>query len=233
MISRVLIIALISGLVAGIIVTGVQMLRVVPLIQKAETYEQAAPSDSHTHSHGQTAQGAHIHDDAVWAPDDGLERTSFTLLANVLTAVGFGLLLNAALAIYGRPVGLKQGVLWGLAGFLVFALAPAVGLPPELPGLQAADLFARQTWYFGTIFATAAGLALLVFRQQTVYRVLGVILIVAPHAIGAPHPVELGGSTPPELAAMFVIASLATTAVLWIVLGGVSGFLHQRLTQAA
>lgn len=233
MIGRVLIIALISGLVAGIIVTGVQMLRVVPLIQKAETYEQTAPADAHAHSHGSAAPGAHTHDNAIWAPSDGFERMAFTLLANVLTAIGFGLLLNAALAVYGRPVDLKQGLLWGLAGFLVFALAPAVGLPPELPGLQAADLFARQTWYFGTIFATGAGLGLLVFRQRTVYRVLGAILIVAPHVVGAPHPAELGGSTPPELAAMFVIASLVTTAVLWIVLGGVSGYLHQRLASPA
>ena len=35
MISRVLIIAIVSGLVAGVVVTGVQLLRVVPLIKKA------------------------------------------------------------------------------------------------------------------------------------------------------------------------------------------------------
>ena len=36
MISRVLIIAIVSGLAAGIVVTGVQLLRVVPLVKKAE-----------------------------------------------------------------------------------------------------------------------------------------------------------------------------------------------------
>ncbi len=231
MVARVLTIAVIAGLVAGIIVTGAQFLRVFPLIQKAETYEQTAPAESHTH--GAASQGAHSHEASDWAPDDGLERTVFTLLANILTAVGFALLLNAAFAIYGRPIGLKQGVVWGLAGFAVFALAPAIGLPPELPGLQAAELFARQTWYFGTILATGAGLAAIVFLSHWAHQSLGAISIVAPHLIGAPHPAEFGGSTPPELAAMFVIASLSTTALLWIVLGGISGYLHDRFANTA
>ena len=66
------------------------------------------------------------------------------------------------------------------------------------------------------------------FIGRSVFWALGTILIIVPHVIGAPHPAEMGGSTPPELAAMFVTASLLTTAVLWIVLGGVSGYLHQR-----
>ena len=230
MVSRVLIIAIISGLIAGITVTGVQLLHVVPLINKAETYESALPAEAHAHKH--TSQVSRSHDHADWAPKDGLERTSFTLLANVLTAVGFGLLLNAALAIYGRPTSLKQGGIWGAAGFAVFALAPAVGLPPELPGMQAAGLFERQTWYFGTIFSTAGGLAMAVFLTHWTFRALGAILILVPHAIGAPHPAEIGGNTPPELAAMFVMASLLTAAVLWVVLGGISGYLHKRFAES-
>ena len=69
-------------------------------------------------------------------------------------------------------------------------------------------------------------------RMHWGFRALGVALILAPHTIGAPAPAEMGGSTPPELAAMFVIASLLTTAVLWVVLGGVSGYLHQRFAKS-
>ena len=224
MITRVLIIAIVSGLAAGIVVTGVQLLRVMPLVKKAEIYESEPRVEAHTHDKNQ--QGTHDHD--VWAPKDGVERTAFTLLANVLTAVGFGFLLNAALTLYGRAITFKKGVVWGVAGFSVFALAPGIGMPPELPGMQAAGLFERKAWYFGTIFATGAGLAMIVFIGRSVFWALGTILIIVPHVIGAPHPAEMGGSTPPELAAMFVTASLLTTAVLWIVLGGVSGYLHQR-----
>jgi len=226
MISRVLIIAIVSGLAAGIVVTGVQLLRVVPLIKKAETYEAAPRVEAH--SHDRNLQRVHAHDHAVWPPNDGAERAAFTLLANVLTAIGFGFLLNAALTLYGRPISFKHGVVWGVAGFSVFTLAPGIGMPPELPGMQAAGLFERKAWYFGTIFATGTGLAMIVFIGRKGFWALGTIFIIVPHVIGAPHPAEMGGNTPPELAAMFVTASLLTTAVLWVVLGGVSGYLHQR-----
>jgi len=230
MVSRVLIIAIIAGLISGITVTGLQLLHVVPLINKAETYESALTAKANAHNH--TSQVSRTHDHADWAPEGGLERQAFTLLANVLTAVGFGLLLNAALALRGRPISVKQGVLWGAAGFAIFALAPAVGLPPELPGMQAAGLFERQTWYFGTIFSTGGGLAMAVFLTHWTLRALGAILILAPHVVGAPHPAEMGGNVPPELAAMFVMASLLTGAVLWVVLGGVSGYLHKRFAES-
>lgn len=234
MIGRVLAIALFAGLIAGVVVTGAQLLRVIPLIQKAESYETSASADHHAHdAKSQDTAHAHSHGDDAWAPEDGLERTAFTLLANILTAVGFGLLLNAALALYGRPVGLKGGILWGLAGFAAFVLAPALGLPPELPGLHTADLFDRQSWFLGTAIATAIGLACLVLASHWGIKAAGALLIAAPHIIGAPHPAELGGSTPPELAAMFAIASLFTAAVLWVVLGGVSGYLHARYARAA
>ncbi|MEI2612914.1 MAG: CbtA family protein [Candidatus Promineifilaceae bacterium] len=41
---------------------------------------------------------------------------------------------------------------------LAFQLAPAFGLPPELPGMAAADLGARQVWWCGTALATGVGI---------------------------------------------------------------------------
>src|SRR3974390_3265881 len=40
-----------------------------------------------------------------------------------------------------------EGLMWGLAGFAVFTLAPGLGLPPELPGVPAAPLLSRQLWW--------------------------------------------------------------------------------------
>ncbi|MGV8769566.1 CbtA family protein, partial [Pseudomonas aeruginosa] len=55
-----------------------------------------------------------------------------------------------------------QDLLWGLAGYAVFCLAPSLGLTTELPGTAAADLVQRQYWWIATAAATAVGLALLV-----------------------------------------------------------------------
>lgn len=210
MIQRVLMVAVLAGLAAGIAHAAVQLTRVTPLILHAESYENPATP-----------------------PDDGVERHVYSLLASVLTAIGFGMLLTAAFALHGGPVGLGRGVVWGLAGFVVFWLAPALSLPPELPGMKAGDLLDRQLWYLGTVAATGAGLAILVFRAGWLPRIAGAALIAAPHIVGAPHPREIGGATPPELAAMFVVASLFAAMVLWVVLGGVGGYLYDRFAKAA
>ncbi|MFQ5954541.1 MAG: CbtA family protein, partial [Kiloniellales bacterium] len=112
-------------------------------------------------------------------------------------------------------------------GFAAFALAPAFGLPPEPPGVAAAELSARQAWWLGTALATAGGLALMVFAGNTVAKVAGLVAIAAPHLISAPHLAETG-TLPAALAGRFVAASLVTSALFWVVLGGLSGWLYGR-----
>lgn len=225
---RALIAALVAGFVACLAVTAAQQAVVVPLILKAETFEEAGAAP---HEHGGGGQpAAHHHDEETWRPTDGLERVAYTALANLGFGVGFGLLLVAAIALSGRAVDARTGLLWGGAGFVAFALAPALGLPPELPGSVAAAVAPRQAWWFGTAAATAAGLALIVFGRSSAWKALGVLALVLPHAIGAPHPAgHEAGAAPPELAARFAVLSLATTAVFWAVLGAVSGAVYRRV----
>ncbi len=149
------------------------------------------------------------HDSGGWEPAPGLERAGLTLLAESIIGVGFGLVLSA--------------------GFACFSLAPALGLPPELPGSASADLLARQGWWLGTAMATAAGIALLVFARRPWWRALGIAVLLLPHLAGAPHAPAEGGTAPPGLAAAFAAASLAVAAVFWIVLGSTSGWLYRRL----
>ena len=100
--------------------TGVQRWQVVPLILEAEQYEQPAQAEhaaGHSHDEG--------HDHEAWAPEDGWERTLWTAIANIGTAIGFGLLLVAAYSLRAK-VSVAQGVLWGLAGYVAFFVATAL-----------------------------------------------------------------------------------------------------------
>ncbi len=220
---KILTTALLAGLVAGIVVSVIQHIVVQPLIVEAERYEAQAAA-----TQALDAPAAAQRAPEAWEPEDGAERTIYTVLANLLTGIGFALLLGGGFAIYGGRVDAGRGVLWGIAGFVAFALAPALGLPPEAPGVPAADLVARQGWWLGTVIATAAGLAAVVFAPRRAAKAAGVVVMTLPHLIGAPH--HAGAATiPPELATAFVIASLATTALFWLVLGGVSGALYRRI----
>lgn len=199
-----------------------------PLIREAETFEAAA----HSAPNQITAQGhgdEHDHDGATaWAPDGVLQTILATLGANILAGVGFALLTTAAMALQGRT-GWYTGLLWGLGGFASFTLAPAAGLPPELPGMAAADLFDRQVWWIGTALATAGGLALIFLVRRLGWAAIGAVLIVGPHLIGAPRAMGPGVGLPDELIVAFGIASMVTNLLFWAALGIASGILYERL----
>jgi cobalt transporter subunit CbtA len=218
---RVLLAGILAGLIAGSFITAIQAVKLAPLIEAGEHYETAA-------------QSAHDSGHAAWEPAEGVERTAFTWLANVVVAAGFGLLLSAGFALRhglaGAPIDARIGLLWGIGGFAAFALAPALGLPPEPPGTAAAALGARQAWWIATALATAGGLSLFAFVSGAAWKALGALLLVLPHAVGAPVLPDPGGSAlPAQIAAEFAAASLAIAALFWVVLGSVGGWLFDRL----
>ena len=152
-----------------------------------------------------------------------------TVLANLVAGGGFALVLAGMALVTGRAITLANGVFWGVAGFATIALAPALGLPPELPAMPAADLFDRQIWWAMTVALTAGALWLFVFRREVWAKVSGVVLLAAPHLVGAPHPADLTSAVPPTLAAEFAVASLVTAAIFWVLLGLGVGTAMDRL----
>lgn len=186
MIKRIAQTAGFAGLLAALLLTLLQILWVTPLILEAETYEKSEPVAAQPHEHA-PGVAAHVHDEEAWEPEDGWQRTLSTTGGNLVVAVGFALML-AGLFTLRAPGQTWQGLLWGLAGYAVFCLAPSLGLPPELPGTAAADLVQRQYWWIATAAATAVGLALLVFGGNWPLKLVGAVLLALPHLFGAPQP---------------------------------------------
>ena len=215
MIKRIFAAALLAGAVTGLLVSAVQSVRLVPLLVQAEVYEQEGGHD-HTAAPG----GAH--------GDVPFERRVLTVVADMVIAVGFALILAAGMVLRGDAVTLRSGVLWGLAAFAAFSLAPSAGLPPDVPGTYRADLYDRQLWWIVTAVCTAGGLALAAFADRVPYKALGVALIALPHIVGAPKPDEMGGDVPAELAIQFASNALAINALFWVVLGALTAFLLDR-----
>lgn len=189
--------AAIAGFSSGLLLTLLQRIEVVSLIRNAETFER----------------GAH-EAPAFWA----------TLSANVVLASGFALLLAAAISL-DRTSSWRRGLLWGLAGYFVFFVAPAFGLPPELPGSESAPLENRQLWWVSTVACCAAGLAVAVFGRNLALRGAGAALIVLPFMIGAPEHSIHASALPAELERSFARATYFVNAVFWLALGAITGFL--------
>ena len=219
MFSRMFYAACLAGLACGLLLTAMQTASVAPIILEAETYEVAAPDDAkkadgHSHDPGET-----------WAPEDGIERTAWTSISNIATAIGFSLIVVAILAWRDRA-GVREGLMWGGVGFVVFFASPSLGLAPEIPGTFAADLLDRQAWWIGAAVSAAVGLGALIAASQPLYKAGGVLLVFVPHIIGAPHPDVAGGNAPQALADQFVVASTATNAVFWVALGVSSAYFY-------
>lgn len=226
--------ALLAALCAGLFTSAIQHFRVTPIILHAEAFEGDG-----SHSHGAEpvvadhahAAGtpAHSHDVVAataieeWAPQDGFERTAYTTLATVLAAAGFALIIGAVSMFANVPVTFANGFLWGMAGFLAFSLAPAYGLPPELPGMPAGDLAGRQLWWVATALATGGAILLLVKTRASWAFAVAAALVIAPHVIGAPIAPDEPSAVPAHLATEFAAITLGTSFVFWLLLGSLFG----------
>lgn len=236
--QRIFFAAVLAGLAAGLVMSALQQWKVVPLILAAEVYENAEPA-AHDHEHAAAtsdtapvAAAPHQHDEGAWAPQDGFERTAYTVLADILGCLGFALILVAASVIFKIDITTANGLVWGLCGWIVFHLAPAFGLPPELPGMPAADLAARQAWWWGTAISTAAAFLLIAKWRNSIAIAIAAALILVPHIIGAPPQPEAASAVPAHLATAFAASALTTSAVFWLLVGPLIGFFNELLSRA-
>ena len=239
MIGRVILAALLAGIAAGLFYGAVQHVRLTPLILEAEKYENAGGGHSHDHAAATTTttQSAPVTkaaaEEEAWTPADGAERTFYTFLASIVAAAGFAAVLAGISVLSGIRITPRNGLLWGIAGFLAVHLAPAASLPPELPGMQAGDLLARQAWWVGTIAATGLAIWLFTQRNEMWAKVTAVILVALPHIIGAPMPPTHESGVPAVLSAEFAANTLAAAALMWLAIGGFLGFAMDRFVKEA
>ena len=248
MIKRMLTSALFAGVAAGLFAAVLHFVFLERDILLAETFEDGTAvrfagvaKQAEDHHNGAMAGMAADHDEdtivgTAGAPEhahagEGPERSAFarnalTVLFMALVYSGYGMLLVAGFALaaeFGKVVTAREGLLWGLAGFAAFHLMPAMGLSPELPGIAAADLTARQIWWAGTALSTAAALALIGYGRGVAAYGLAALLLAVPHLIGAPDVEGFSDSVPPELAAAFAARALGVGLIAWALLGVLAG----------
>ena len=225
---RIIFNAVVVGALAGLLLSVLQIISVNPIIFAAEAFEVVE------HDHG-----SHDHSGEAWAPADGGERTLYTVLSNMLAGVGFASVILALMSQFQLQgltrLNLAKGVLWGAAGFIAFFVAPGLGLPPEIPGIEASPVEHRQTWWVLAVFGVGAGLLVLAFAPAK-FKALGALLIALPYVINAPHP-EGPAFTHPDPAAVealtalhekFIMMSGVSNLVFWLVLGLVSAWVLNR-----
>ncbi len=227
--------ALFAGLIAGAIVVLLQFLLTEPLILEAEQYESGAKvhfagldEPGVMHDHGAAVAidpGTAAAMETAAAQEEGesiAKRFSLAFATDFIVFVAWALIMSALVSIAvakGHKMTLQNGLFWGLAGFAAVHVAPGIGLAPELPGIPAADLQARQLWWIGTVLAAAVAMGLFAFGRSPLAIAVGVALLVIPHLVGAPELQQLAGLAPPSLAGEYVARSYAVALAGWSMLG--------------
>jgi cobalt transporter subunit CbtA len=229
MIGRYVLAALVAGMLAGLVLSGIQYLRLSPMIAAAEVYEKADAQKS-VEPCKETMPGmtmCHDHADA-WEPAPGFEKFGSNTISWLIAGGGFAAILAGLSLLLNIPITRANGWAWGIAGFLSVHVATSAGLPPELPGMPLADLGARQIWWLSTIIATGAAIFILTQRKETWAPILAIVLAALPHLIGAPQAHAAQSSVPASLASAFVANALAAAAVFWLVMGVLLGHILPR-----
>lgn len=216
MFTRILTSGLIAGAGAGFLAALLQLAFVQPVLLQAELFESGAI----TYTSGDPWPQVPFAFDAM--------RDGLSILFSMLVYAGYGLILVALMSLAEERQALitaRTGLLWGVAGFITVHLAPGFSLAPEVPGVAAADITSRQIWWFATVIATGVALWLIAFGRGWSAWGSAVILVLAPHIIGAPHPDILAGPVPPEIAALFAARAFGVGLAAWVMLGIFAGAL--------
>ena len=235
--SRIIYSSIVIGLVLGMLLTSLQIAGLKQIMVEAERYETLATEMPA--GHGNSGHSDHSHADDLWAPTQGLQRNAYSFLANVLASTGFAAIMLALMNQFQLPrkgnIGWGQGSLWGLAGFATLFLAPAIGLPPEIPGTLSAPLEHRQLWWALAVLSVAIGLGIFAFAAVRI-KTLGLLLLVIPYIVGAPqvdtpmfqHADPSVTQALINLHQQFVIISAFVNLIFWLSLGLCCRFVFNR-----
>lgn len=236
--SRTILASICAGLLAGLVLNIAQILAVNPIIFAAESFEAidvpvATNEQSHAHSHGHS----HSHDGSAWAPQDGFERNGYTLVANIAAGIGFAAILLALMSqmqVQGvaQKITPVKGVWWGIGGFLAFFVVPSLGMPPEIPGAEAAVIEHRQLWWVLTVLSAGVGLLILAFAPIKL-KVMGGLLLVLPYIVTIPvhhgpmfsHPDANVVAQLTMLHEKFIVVTSVSNLLFWLAIGVASAWL--------
>ena len=228
MFGHILTSALFAGAAAGLIAALLQLFFVQPVLLHAELYE--------------SGELVHFGGEAVSAPPDlpGLfdepMRNLLSILFTMLTYTGYALVMVALMSQaerQGHEITARHGIIWGLAGFVTFHFAPGLTLAPEVPGVAAADVGARQVWWVATVASAGVAMWLIAFGGNLVAYVIAALLLIAPHVIGAPEPDSFTGPVPTEIGALFAARAFGIGMAAWVLLGAFCAYFWQSETAHA
>lgn len=240
--------ALAVAVLLGSAQSVLQRFQTVPIILAAEVFEgekvEPVQATAHEHEAGHdhaAGAAAHEHGAEEWAPAEGLERTGWTWVANVLHAFSMALLALAAMGLWTYRRGANTGAFKlafavAASGWLSLHLWPSLGLHAEVPGMEAAALGARQGWWVLAAVSAALACGCLAFGTRAWRFGAAAVLLALPFLVGAPQHTgdALAGFSGAahaqleELGRQFIWATTWLSLSFWVLMGLLCAVVYAR-----
>jgi predicted cobalt transporter CbtA len=127
------------------------------------------------------------------------------------------------------------------AGWLSFHFLPSLGLPAEIPGMDAARLGSRQGWWVLAVAGAALACASVALMRSPLRWIAALVWLGLPFLVGVPHITAdpLAGFTGEAQAALrqlghqFVWATTWLSLSFWVSIGALAGLAFQRWLRPA
>jgi cobalt transporter subunit CbtA len=193
MLGKIILSTIIAGLLAGLVLAILQYVRLEGLIVTAETFEHGG--------------------------EPAIRNLLTRIAPPLLTGAGFAILMLGVSMLSNIAITKQNGLVWGMCGFIAVSLAPAIGLPPQLPGMPEIDLHTRQIWWLATILVTAFAIYLWVKAKDFRWQIAAVMIAIAPQFFAPHHTANTESNLPASLVAEFVSSSLAANLAMWLAIG--------------
>lgn len=243
--------SLLTALLVGSVQFVVGRWHALPIIRYAEVFESRKLQTGQVRAHEQTSAASHAHDEPDAAEPTAGERAARTWVAHVLHSFSMALLMFAVMGWWvwkrGAPMGTARLALAvAAAGLLSLDIWPALGLPAELPGMDAASLGSRQAWWvLAAVSAALACAALAGVAMKTVANhwrwLVAAALLALPFIVGAPQPLGdaltgFDAQSRAQLQALerdFIWVTRWTSLSFWTSIGIVGGLVFARWLRPA
>ena len=205
---------------------------VAPAHEHAPVPAQAAVQEpAKAHDHGAAQE---------WTPANGVERIFWTWLATVLHAFSMALLVFAVMGVcLWRGTAMRSlplSLLVAAAGWLSFHFWPSLGLPAEIPGMDAARLGSRQGWWVLAAGSAALACASVAGLHSHLRWAAAAAWLAVPFVVGAPSMAAdplagFSGSAQlqlRELGTQFIWATTWVSLSFWVFMGLVCSAAFKR-----
>ncbi len=224
------------------LLTVVQGIELIPLLHDSEA-RQLNSSSSSVATDPLNSQPSQSHDAQASPPAPSHERQLYTLLTNTIISWGYALVICATMALHHLhstrpPVTRASGLIWGLAGYIAFYVAPTMAIPPQTPaseifltdGLLSLSLPLQKTAWLAVSITTAAGIAGIYYAKGQ-KKLWGAAVLILPQLLlatlgselthSAMHPQHnnLDAKIASITAASYSKIGYITNLLYWLVLG--------------